>query len=257
MDPHPFILKTLKEAGALLITLRDDSFETMIKDDNPRNIVTSVDLAVNDFITKEIKAAFPDHGIHSEESDTSESSSTFLWTVDPIDGSSNFSRGIPHYSVCIGLMENGVPIAGGVYNPVTQELFSFEKGVGAFCNGKPVAVSTTTKLNKATVFLTVGSNPAHWEWGLEGYRKLLESGNKTRNLGSSALDVCFVASGRVDACVYGTFSTLDITPAIGILIEAGGMMVTEDGEPVTYTKNPQRVYAVNNPELYQALRTVI
>lgn len=254
MNTHDFIIKALEEAGELLMRLRDESFETMIKNDNPRDIVTSVDLRVNELLTTRIKEAFPEHGIHSEETEDTGAGKEYLWSIDPIDGSSNFSRGIPHFAICLGLMERGVPIAGGIYNPVTRELFSYEKGKGAFCNGKPVAVSSVTSLSKATVFLTVGRNEALWDWGTNGYRSLLRAANKTRNFASTSLDVAFVAAGRIEACVYGTLSTLDIAPAIGILMEAGGMMVDENGMPVTYTTAPQRVYAINNPKLLQELR---
>lgn len=257
MDPYTFTLETLKEAGALLMTLRAEKFETLTKDDNPRDIVTSVDFAVNDFIISRIHEAFPGHAIHSEESDVDITQSPYLWTIDPIDGSANFSRAIPHFAVCLGLLENGVPVVGGVYNPVTEELFSFKKDGGAFLNGAPIHVSNTTNLKDATNSFHTGRKSELWDWGAQSYRNLLEHAKKTVNLSSTSLDTCFVAAGRLDASIYGLMNTLDITPALGILKEAGGLMLNEKGESVSFDAHPQRTYAVCNRELFDQLRALV
>ncbi len=257
MDTYLFTLKTLEDAGALLMRLREEKFETTMKGGNPRDIVTSVDFAVNDFIISRIQESFPGHAIHSEESEVDITQSPYLWTIDPIDGSANFSRAIPHFAVCLGLLENGVPTVGGVFNPVTRELFSFKKDQGAFLNGKPIRVSNTTDLKDATNSFHTGRKPELWDWGAESYRNLLEHGKKTVNFGSTSLDTCFVASGRLDASIYGLMSTLDITPVLGILKEAGGMMLNSEGEPVTFDARPQKTYAVNNRELFEQLRSIV
>lgn len=257
MDPYNFILDTLKGAGELLLRLRSEAFETSTKNGDPRDIVTSVDVAVNEYITHKIQEQYPDHAIHSEEAAESASTSTHMWTIDPIDGSSNFSRGIPHFAICLGLMKEGVPVAGGILNPVTNELFSFERGKGAFLNGEPIKVSSIHALADAFVLLHTGRVPELASWGADGYKALLGKAKKTANFGSTALDTCFVAAGRVEASVYGTLSTLDIAPAIGLLQEAGGMIVNEDGLPLPYVRTPQKTYAVNNPQLFEALRTIV
>jgi len=257
MNRYDFIINTVREAGELLMRLREEKFETLEKGGDPRDIVTSADFAVNDFIIGKIKETFPDDSIYSEESSDNTDTSSRLWTIDPIDGSSNFSRGIPHFAVCVAFLEDGVPTSGAVYNPVTNELFSFKKGAGAFLNDKPIHVSTETDLSKAFVFLHAGRKPEFWSWGGRSYSRLLEHARKTSNFAGSALDTCFVAAGRVEANIYGTLATLDIAAAVGILYEAGGIVVNEHGEPAQLLSTSQRVIAANSLAISDAIRKLL
>lgn len=257
MDPYTFIIEQVRAAGDLLMRLREEKFETLEKGEDPRDVVTSVDLAVNDFLIGKIRESFPDDQIYSEEGADEVTTAPRLWAIDPIDGSSNFSRGIPHFSVCVALIQGGVPEVGAVYNPVTNELFSFKRGGGAFLNGKPIHVSTETQLKNSFVLLHAGRKPEFREWGGHAYRQLLEYAKKTSNLAGSALDMCFVAAGRIEANIYGTLSTLDIAAAVGILHEAGGIIVDKHGEPVPFYKEPQRLIAANSIVIANAIRAII
>ena len=252
MNHYDFIVKTVREAGELLLKLRDEGFTATHKGSDTRDIVTSVDTAVNDFIISKIKEMFPEDGVYSEESVGIEAEKN-SWAIDPIDGSSNFARGIPHCAVCIAHLSGGVPDAGAVYNPVTNELFSFKKDGGAFLNGKQIYVSKITELKEASVFLHAGRKPELWDWGGASYTKLLAGAKKTLNYGGSALDACFVASGRIEANIYGRLSTMDIASAVGILLEAGGRVVNEKGEPIAYSTEPQRVLMTNCKEIELSL----
>lgn len=257
MDPYDFIIQKVKEAGELVMRLREETFEKSIKENDPRNIVTSVDIAVSDFLISEIKKAFPEHAIYSEESAEQFVESEYLWTIDPIDGTQNFSRRIPHFSVVVGLIHNGMPVAGAVYNPVTEELYSFKKGGGAFLNGKPIHVSTITDLAKAHVFLHAGRKRENWDWGGTSYRTLLEHANKTANFSGSALDICFVAAGRIEAVIYGGLAGADVAPAVGILEEAGGIACDGEGKAIAFTPQSHRFFAANNKEILAQLRKIL
>ena len=257
MEVYDFIIQTIREAGDLLMRERKQRFGVMAKDGDPRNLVTSVDKKVNEFLISAIKDAYPSHDIYSEEGGGVENTGSPLWTIDPIDGTANFSRAIPHFAVCIGVLENGIPTAGGVYNPVTRELFSFQKGIGAFLNDEPVHVSEVMELSKAHVFFHAGRKKEVRDWGGESYRRLLGNVRKTSNFASSSLDACFVASGRIEANIYGTLSTLDIAPTLGILIEAGGVVAGANGGPVTFSKDPQRVYMANNRAILDAVTSLL
>jgi myo-inositol-1(or 4)-monophosphatase len=250
---HQFILATIVEAGELLMKAREEKFTVSIKDGDARNLVTSVDLEVDAFIKKAIRETFPGDVIYSEETTGGEGESGSFWTIDPIDGTSNFSQSIPHFAVCIGYVESGVPVTGAVYNPVTRELFSFEKGKGACMNGKPITVRPIEKLADAHVLLHIGRKPELADWGLTLQRKLLSSAKKNLNLGSSALDICFVAAGRADASVYGTLTTKDIAPALGILREAGGEMYIENGDQAGLSDKAQKVFATATKELFMEI----
>jgi len=257
MNHYDFIIEQVRMAGKLLMRLREEKFETMGKGGDPRDVVTSVDFAVNDFITSKIREAFPEDVIYSEEGSTAALDAPHLWTIDPIDGSSNFSRGIPHFAVCLAFLQDGVPEAGAGYNPITNELFSFKKGGGAFLNNKPIHVSEEVELKNSFVLFHAGRKPEMREWGGYLYRQLLEHAKKTSNFAGSALDTCFVASGRVEANIYGTLSTLDIAAAVGILTEAGGILVTENGEPVPLIATPQRIIAANSTAIADALHAIL
>lgn len=251
-----FILSTIIEAGDLLLKTRAEKFTVSSKNGDTRDLVTSVDLVINEFITNAIQSNFPGEAIHSEETANTIGTAGSFWTIDPIDGTSNFAQGIPHFAVCIGYVEAGQPVIGAVYNPVTRDLFSFEKGKGAFLNNTPITVRATEKLADAHVLLHIGRKPELAEWGLTLQKKLLSSAKKNLNLGSSALDICFVAAGRVDAAVYGTLTTMDISSAVGILREAGGEIYDESGNPVGLSDTPQKVFATGTRELFGEIQKV-
>lgn len=258
MDPYEFAVQTAQEAGEMLLRAREEGFEVAAKGGNVRDTVTSTDREVNDFIIAAVKKEFPSHRIYSEEGNGLEEGGDAQWSIDPIDGSANFSRGIPHFSVCIGLLKGGVPALGAVYNPVTKELFSFKKGGGAFLNGKPIHVSTVSELAKAQVIFSPGSRkPELWDWAAVSYRKLLEHSLKRGMYGSSALDLCYIAAGRADVGVYGTLSTLDIAAALGILAEAGGVYTGAQGSPVYLSGESQKVYMANSPALLEEIRGLL
>jgi myo-inositol-1(or 4)-monophosphatase len=258
MEYYDFILEVIQKAGQLLREEQVKGFTVSSKEGNERNVVTNSDLIINKFLEGEIIRVYPEHRIYSEESVAREVESEYQWTLDPIDGTSNFARGIPHYAVCVGLLRLGVPIAGAVFNPITNELFSFKLGEGAFLNGAPLHVSTITQPEKGEVLFSGGGrDKSKWEWGVSVYRTLLTSVGKRRLLGCSSLDVCFVAAGRVEACVYGTLTTLDISPAFGILKEAGGIARTDEGKELTLTSLPQQTYVANNEAFYAALRELL
>lgn len=258
MNPYDFTVQKVVEVGEMLLRARDAGFEVATKGGNARDIVTSVDHEANECIISAIKKEFPAHRIYSEEGGGREAGGDEQWVIDPIDGSSNFSRGIPHFSVCLGLLKGGVSVVGAVYNPVTKELFSFKKGSGAFLNGKPIRVSAILELDKAQIVFSPGSRkPEMWDWAAASYRKLLEHSQKRGMYGSSALDLCFIAAGRADAGVYGTLSTLDVAAAIGILYEAGGAACSAQGAMVTLSADSQKVFMGNSPAMAEQIRSLL
>lgn len=228
-------------------------YQSWIKGGDPRNIVTETDLKINDFLMEQIQTAYPKHAVYSEEGGGLETENEYLWVLDPIDGTANFSRRLPHFAVSVGLLQNKQPVAGAVFNPVTGELFSFKKGRGAFFNGQKITVSAIDELLLAGVFLITGKKPAIRDWGAGVYRKLLDKGNKTRIFGSSALDLCFLADGRIEGVIYGELTTMDIAAAVGILWEAGGEITSPNGKLVEISTTPQRIVASNGTAIHQKL----
>ena len=253
-DRYKFTVELAKEAGERVLVAREKHIEISTKHGNPRDIVTNVDIEISNFISQEIRSKFPNEAIYSEEATEEDVSSGSFWSIDPIDGTSNFSRNIPHYAVVIAYVENGVPVVGVIYNPVTSEMFSFEKGKGAIFNGSQVRISDTKNLSDAHVFFRAGSNKGLWDWGMNTYRFLLENANKTANFGSSALDMCFVGAGRIEACIYGNLTAIDIVAAIGFVKEAGGIIVGRNGAEITgLSKEKQSILVANNQMILNSI----
>lgn len=253
MDTYDFIISTVKEAGEILKGSYNSDYTQTTKEGDLRNIVTELDLKINDFLIQKIKENFPEHSIYSEEGGGVSNEKEYLWVLDPIDGTANFSRRIPHFAISMGLLRSGIPIAGAVYNPITQELFSFKKGGGAFLDGKSIKVSNISEMPKAFILMVTGKREELRDWGAGMYRKLLDKANHTRNLGSSSLDICFIADGRVEGVVYGQLTSMDIAAAIGILLEAGGKITGHQDENIEFTDKPQKIVASNGTMLHKIL----
>ena len=249
-----YAVDVVKRAGAILHEKYHGVQEVSQKGGDPRDDITAADKEINAFLVQDVAKRFPEHSIYSEEAPDEDKQSALAWAFDPIDGTSNFARAIPHFAICASLLENGIPIAGAFYNPVTDELFSFSEEQGAMVNKSQVKASSVADPMKAQILFHVGRKPEKFDWGAATFHSLLSGTKKLKDLGSSSLDLAFVAAGRVDAVVYGTLSTRDIAGAIGMVCAAGGEVYElKTGEPVTIGKEPQTIVAVANRELYEAL----
>lgn len=250
-----FIKSLVREAGERLMQSHGKSIAIEHKNNDWRDEVTSVDRELSGLLSARIKERFPEHQIYSEEavSKESESTSIYSWAIDPIDGTSNFARDIPYFSCCIALLERDVPIAGAIYNPRTNELFSFERGEGAFLNDLPIHASKITEPHDAYALFHIGRKETLWNWGLSTQRSFIQSIKKINSFGASALDLSFLAAGRIEIVVYGTMTTRDIAAAIGLVRAAGGEIYTPEGIPVELRNTPQPIIAVANKELFTAI----
>lgn len=256
MNFYTFATQLAKEAGQELQRRRQTAFSIIHKDGNPKDIVTSLDIELGEYITQKIATAFPDHAIHNEEAQQIEGNE-YCWTIDPIDGSAAFARGIPQYAISIGLLHKGVPIVGAVYDPSVDELFSFEQGKGVFLNGVSVGTSAIDELKRSFVLFAAGRKEEQREWSGESYKLLLGNCNKTKNFSSSALSLCYIAAGRIEGVVAGTFSTMDIAAAVGMLHEAGGEMIQSDAQVAEISTHPQRLYFGNTSVMAEQLRNLL
>ena len=255
MREYDFAIKLVKEAGTRLLEARAGALKVMHKGGDERDVVTSADIAINQFLIGEIRSTFPKHRISSEEGGEGAEAGEEEWLLDPVDGSANFSRGIPHFAVSIALLRAETCIVAAIYNPVTNELFSFEKGRAAFFNDKLLAVSHITEPSKAQGILVVGHQASLWDWGAKVYREFLEHFKKLKALGSSSLDLCFVAAGRADVVVYGTFTARDSAGAVAIVRAAGGEIYSlQTGKPLDLISEKQTIVAVSNATLFERIK---
>lgn len=255
---YDFITALTKEAGEKVLASRDSHLSVSAKGDDPRNLVTNVDIEANAFITERIQAAFPGEAIRSEETADTVDASGSYWSIDPIDGTSNFAHALPHYAVVISWMEQGEPTMGAIYNPVTRELFSFEKGKGSFLNGKPITVSNATTIKGAYILLNIGRKEEGRQWGLNLYETFvfIAKAQKCINFAGSALDLAFLAAGRVDVVIYGTMTTMDIACATAMVRASGGEVYSLDGTPVQLSSKPQQIIATSTKALFNEIAQI-
>lgn len=186
------------------------------------DLVTDADRAAEEYIVKQLKKLFPHHGILGEEGTRVGGSSEFLWVIDPVDGTTNFAHGFPYFAVSLGLMRGEEVVLGVVYNPQTKECFLAERGSGAFLNGKQLSVSRHKTLEAS--LLATGfpyDVDTAQENNLASFGRLTIASQGVRCLGSASLDLCQVASGRLEAFWERSLHPWDTA--------AGSIMVTEAG----------------------------
>ena len=168
-----------------------------------------------------ILSRYPDHAIYGEEGVSGAPDSEFQWIIDPIDGTVNFFYSIPHFAISIALRQNGKIIAGVIYDPMRDEMWSVRAGQPALLNGHPISVSQRTSLAECTVSVGVSKSINTINRGIPLFEKMIRSVKKCRMMGSASLDIAYVACGRLDAYIEGQISLWDIAAGL-LLVEAAG-----------------------------------
>ncbi|MCX5837407.1 MAG: inositol monophosphatase family protein [Deltaproteobacteria bacterium] len=218
-----FIEATAREAGALLRERIDDRHTVRYKGEI--NLVTEADHLSEALIVDRIRGSFPDHGILAEESPETSNGSGFRWIIDPLDGTTNYAHGYPVFCVSIALEAAGKIRLGAVYNPMLDELFTAEKGAGAFLNGRRLKVSRTAELSRsllATGFpydLREDQNN-----NINYFGAMALNTQAVRRSGSAALDLACVAAGRFDGFWQLKLMPWDMAAGWLLVEEAGGVV---------------------------------
>ncbi len=245
-------------AGAVLQDYADN-LEQVQEKGRPGDLVTEADKAAEATILNVLHRYLPDHAILAEESgQIGDRSSSFLWAIDPLDGTTNYAHRYPISAVSIGLMIEGIPQVGVIYDPFRQELFQAASGMGAICNQQPIQVSSTSELQKSLLVTgfaydrhqTVDNNYAEF-----CYLTHLTQG--VRRSGSAAMDLAYVACGRLDGYWERGLSPWDVTAGVVILQEAGGVVTAYDSSP--FQLQTGRILATNgqiHASLSRALQNV-
>jgi len=197
-----------------------------------KDLVTEADIAVENYLTAQIKQAYPDHAICGEESGThlsrrsgaeTDGEGQFRWVIDPIDGTTSFVHNLPIYSISVAVQQHGQTVLAAVYAPVLGELFMAERGRGATLNGEPIHVSDRTDLSDcvlATGFACLRANLPHNNLPL--IAAIAPKLRGMRMLGSAAMDLCYVACGRLDGSWELNLNIYDIAAGMLLVTEAGG-----------------------------------
>jgi myo-inositol-1(or 4)-monophosphatase len=201
-----------------------------------RDLVTGADLAAQEAIVRIISKRYPDHGFLVEESLSSALDSSHVWIIDPLDGTTNYARGIPFYSTSIALYERGQPLLGVIYDPAREQLFSAGRGNGAYLSSpehppRPLRVSSTTELEAALVNFDWSREESTRAAILERVNRLAPLVMTLRTMGSAALSMAYLAAGWLDVYCHPNLAPWDVAAAAVIVAEAGGRVSTLDGSP--------------------------
>ncbi|MBM87901.1 MAG: inositol monophosphatase [Gammaproteobacteria bacterium] len=259
-DIKEFAIQVAQGAGDLIRKYRSEA-DLIHEFKQGTELVTNADLAVDKYICELIGQRFPDHLIVSEESSPDSAQlqdrQKALWIIDPIDGTVNFAHGHDQSAVSIAFVNQGDVTVGVVFNPFTNELFTAHKGGGAFLNGIPIQVAVQSQLNRAIIATGFPYEKSNLEPMIKRVRAVLTHCADIRRLGSAALDICWVAAGRLDG-YYESLSLWDFAAARLIAIEAGAKCghfseVPEGVDPQFYDQD----LLITNEILYPQLLTVL
>ena len=231
---HPMLniaVRAARRAGSIInrAALGGDALE--VKSKRARDYVTQVDRAAEEAIIDIVHKAYPDHGVLAEESGSSAAEAEYRWIIDPLDGTTNFIHGFPQYCVSIGIEHRGALTHAVVYDPVKNELFTASKGRGAFLNDRRVRVSKCARLQDALIgtgfpFKEVGRLDLY----TRQLRRFMETAAGVRRAGAAALDLAYVACGRLDAFWELGLSPWDMAAGTLLIQEAGGLVGDLAGE---------------------------
>lgn len=235
-----------REAGAIV---REAAGDKGVREKSGRqDLVTRYDGQVQQFLEERLLALVPEAGFLGEEDlgEEAPSGRELTFIVDPIDGTTNFVKGLPHCGISIGLARRGEMVLGVVYDPYLDELFSAERGGGAVCNGRPLRVSDAPPERAVAV---LGTSPYYRQYAAFTFalgQRLFEQGLDVRRLGAASLDLCYVADGRMDCYFEAYLSPWDYAAGSLILQEAGGLATTLSGGPLRFDRGCS-LAAANGP----------
>jgi len=226
-------LEIAREAGDLLLERFGRLSGAEIARKGPRDLVTAADRDAEALIARRLREAFPEHGLLAEEGagdDRDGGADRPVWIVDPLDGTTNFVHGIPAFCVSLGLVEAGRPVLGVVHAPALRQTFWGAPGQGAYEGDRPIAVSVTPMLSEALVATGFAYDVDRLpDDNLDNFARLVRTTRGVRRIGSAALDLAYVASGRFDAFWELHLRPWDVAGGAAIVLAAGGMLTDVRG----------------------------
>ena len=246
------VVEVVKEAASLV---KDIAFDVNAKSSNV-NIVTTSDLFVQRYLHEKLSEVFPEAAFYCEEEDLQEAHKEFVWVIDPIDGTMNYSRAIPESAISVALLQNNVPILGVVNNIFTGDVYTAVAGQGAKKNGKPISVSARDFCDG--LFCTAMSTYRKEMAGvcndiiMDAYMQC----NDVRRFGAAALEICYLAEGKCELYFEIRIFPWDYAAAGLILKEAGGVLSGFDGEHIPYDR-PSTIIGANSAENHAKLCEIV
>ena len=251
---HPMLniaVRAARQAGDIIIRSAEsiDTLKITIKSQN--DFVTEIDKRAEEEIINTLLTAYPEHGILAEESGYTNKDAEYLWIIDPLDGTTNYMHGFPHYAISIALKKGNIIEQAVIYDPVRQDLFTATRGKGATLNNRRLRVSRQRKLEGA--FLGTGfpfKNNSNIEPYLDIFRDIFSSTSGVRRAGAASLDLAYVAAGKLDGFFEIGLKPWDLAAGLLLIQEAGGV-VTDFTNDHEYFKSGNVVCA--NPNMHRVL----
>lgn len=223
-------MEIAREAGALLAHYFEKRISYELKGEY--DLVTDADRASERLVVDRLRSHFPAHSVVAEEGGGYESpNSDYRWYVDPLDGTTNFAHGFPMFNVTLALEHKGEMIAGCVYDPVRDEMFSAERGSGAYLNHRRIRVSKAARVEDSLAATGFPSRKRHQNVNVHFYYQMAMWSHGVRRAGSAALDLAYVASGRLDLFWEFGLNPWDMAAGVLLVAEAGGKVSDMHGEP--------------------------
>jgi len=248
-------VRAARRAGDVLVRMFDKRDGLRVEEKRDRDYVTEADRKAEALIIREIRQHYPAHGIVAEESASRNPDADIQWHIDPLDGTANFIHGHPHFSVSIAAWKQGKPLLAVVHDPMRNETFEAKNGNGAFLNRRRLRVSPGKEM--ADAIFASGLAPYRREQ-LPVFQQRMEACmdkvSSYRRGGSAALDLAYVAAGRLDAYWESGLCSWDIAAGILLVQEAGGIVTGLDGRRVDLNKGD--VLAAN-PVLHEEFRRAL
>ena len=248
------ITEIVKEAGKIVLSAHNQENAVTAKE-GKKNFVTKYDVAVQEFLFRELGKDFPDAQFIGEEGENDISTNGLRFIIDPIDGTTNFMQDYRCSCISIGLCKGNDVIAGVVYNPYTDELFSAEKGKGAYLNGDKIKVSERPLSDGLALFGTSPYHPENTDETFSLLRKVFDFSRDIRRSGSAAYDICMIACGRCEVFFEKSLQPWDIAAGTLILKEAGGVALNYQGRDISFSTPNDVVFA--NPKAYKEFITLL
>jgi len=230
---HPMLntaVKAARKAGTLIHRASFDIDKLNVRRKRQNYFVSEVDEAAEEAIISILREAYPSHGILAEESGKQRADAEYVWVIDPLDGTTNFLHGFPQYCISIGLLHKGKPTQAVVYDPNRNELFTASKGVGAYLNDRRIRVTKTDRLEDALMATGFPFREVeHLDQYLRMFKNVTLATSGIRRPGAAALDLAWVACGRVDGFWEIGLSPWDMAAGALLVREAGGLIGDLEG----------------------------
>lgn len=224
--------RIIRQAG-LICKEKFDNYVELESKDEFGDVVTEVDHLSEEIIIKQIRAAFPNHQIHSEEAGVIGSENDWLWLIDPLDGTNNFAIGLPIFTVSITLMYRREPVLGVVYEPLTDRLFVSVLGKGTFCNKQPIQIKSNPNIFKGNIGWIQGHNVQNDLIAVKLRQFIDVKFKRMMRLWAPTLQWCMLAKGDIDGIVLYNSEGDDLYSGILMVKEAGGIVIDFEGNPFT------------------------